>query len=73
MLRDFIFKPNLKVAFGLDEPISRVTTIEWGVKSNVDTGYRKAFWPRLRITNEGTTVARKCEGVLSEEPLAKYA
>ena len=65
-LRDLVFRPSLRIEFSLDEPISRETTIKYGIKSNVDPGYRQAFWLRLRITNEGRTVAKKCEGILSE-------
>lgn len=65
-LRDLVFGPSLRIEFSLDEPISRETPIKWGIKSNVDLGYRQAFWPRLRITNEGKTVAKKCEGILTE-------
>lgn len=59
--REFIHawfvRPELKVTFSLEEPISRKATLPNG---------KESFWPRLRIVNNGRSVARKCEGILAE-------
>jgi hypothetical protein len=64
-LHSLIFKPDLRIEFSLDAPISRDTLIEWSSPSQLPIN-KKAFWPRIRVTNKGRTVARKCEGILAE-------
>jgi hypothetical protein len=58
-----IFRPNLEITFSLEEPVSRVTNVEWPPGLGQE---KKAFWPRLRIVNTGRSVARRCEAILAE-------
>jgi hypothetical protein len=58
-----IFRPNLEITFSLEEPVSRVTNVEWPPGSKQE---KRAFWPRLRIVNTGRIVARRCEAILAE-------
>ena len=69
--REFIhhrlFRPNLRIEFGLEEPISRETTVELPPPPGMVESIRlKAFWVRLRIVNDGNTTAQRCEGILDE-------
>lgn len=57
VIRGWIFKPRLEIAFSLGEPISRETILKNG---------KKGFWPRLRVTNNGRSAARRCESILAE-------
>jgi len=62
-IHDRIFKPKLEIQFSLDEPISRVTTVEYLAEPQ---GYKLAFWPRLRVRNNGLRIAHRCVGMLDE-------
>lgn len=62
-IHDCIFRPKLKLTFSLEEPISRETIIAWPPRP---LGQRGAFWPRLRVKNDGKSVAQRCEGILAE-------
>lgn len=53
----WLFKPNLQVEFSLNEPISRETLL---------VNNKKGFWPRLRVTNNGRSAARRCKGILAK-------
>ncbi len=66
VIRDWWFEPQLEIKFSLDEPISRVTTVEWSSGISSSKQYKNAFWPRLRIKNTGGSAARRCEAVLAE-------
>lgn len=65
-IHDWVFRPNLKLTFGLEKPISRDTTIEWPSQTSSPSRRKGAFWPRLRVKNDGKSVARRCEGILAE-------
>jgi len=66
-IHDHFFRPDLQIGFSLEEPISRETLVEWPIGlPQIPGRYKKAFWPRLRITNKGRSVARRCEGILAE-------
>lgn len=66
IIRDCYFKPKLEITFGLEEPISRVTTVKWPLDTPYPSQHKSAFWLRLRIKNTGRSVARRCEGILAE-------
>ena len=66
IIRDLYFKPELEVTFSLDEPVSRVTTVAWPLGISHPSQWKSAFWPRLRIKNTGRSVAKRCEGILTE-------
>jgi len=66
IIRDWYFKPNLEITFSLEEPISRVTSVEWPLDTPYPSLHKSAFWLRLRIKNTGRSVARRCEGILAE-------
>ena len=57
VIRQWYFKPKLEITFRREEPISRETLLISG---------KKGFWPRLRVTNNGRSAARRCEGILAE-------
>jgi len=57
VIRDWYFRPKLEITFSLEEPISRETLL---------INNKKGFWPRLRVTNNGRSAARTCEGILAE-------
>jgi hypothetical protein len=65
-IHDWIYRPSLNVTFSLEQPISRDTTIGWPSQTSLPSGRRRAFWPRLRVKNDGKSVARTCEGILVE-------
>lgn len=66
-IHDLVFRPNLKITFSLEEPISRETTvIKEPSEASPPLELTFAFWPRLRVKNEGKSVARRCEGILAE-------
>jgi hypothetical protein len=56
-IHDWLFHPKLEIAFSLEEPISRETIL---------INDKRGFWPRLRVTNNGRSAARRCEGILAE-------
>lgn len=64
-VHSLIFKPDLRTEFSLDKPISRETIVAWP-PSPEPSNWKKAFWPRIRVTNKGKSVAKKCEGILAE-------
>jgi hypothetical protein len=68
--REFIHawfvRPELKVTFSLEEPISRETMVDVQIPPLEPPKYKRAFWPRLRVKNDGRSVARRCEGILAE-------
>ncbi|MBE9501681.1 MAG: hypothetical protein IMY87_04550 [Chloroflexi bacterium] len=69
IIRDWFRKPELEIESKLEEPVSRETMVEWPPGPSVDPRhrqYKKAFWPRLRITNKGRSMARRCEAILAE-------
>ncbi len=63
IFRGWFFKPKFDIVFSLEEPVSRLTNVEWPPGLG---GEKRAFWPRLRIVNTGRSVARRCEAILSE-------
>lgn len=65
-IHDWFFGPKLEVAFSLNEPISRVTTLARPLGTLEPSQWMMAFWPRLRVENVGRSVARSCEGILAE-------
>lgn len=66
IIRDYYFRPKLEVTFSLEEPISRITSVEWPLGTSHPTQFKEAFWPRLRVLNAGRGVARECEAILAE-------
>ena len=66
VIHDWVFRPNLKVTFSLEEPTSRETSVAWPSEASLPSRWKAAFWPRLRTKNEGKSVARRCEGILVE-------
>lgn len=65
-IHDLVFRPSLEVTFSLKEPISRETSVAWPSEALAPSRSKAAFWPRLRVKNEGKSVARRCEGILAE-------
>ena len=65
-IHDLVFRPSLEVTFSLKEPISRETSVAWPPEAPLPSQWKAAFWPRLRVKNEGKSVARRCEGILAE-------
>jgi hypothetical protein len=65
-IHDLILSPNLKLTFSLEKPISRVATIKWPPQTSLPSGLKGSFWLRLRVQNDGKSVARNCEGILAE-------
>jgi len=65
-VHDLVFKPKLGVTFSLEEPISRETKVNVQIPALEPLRYKRAFWPRLRVKNNGRSVARRCEGILAE-------
>ena len=51
-IHDWVFRPNLKLTFSLEEPVSRETTVEWPPETPLPSQWKAAFWPRLRVKNE---------------------
>jgi hypothetical protein len=66
LIHDWVFRPKFKVTFSLEEPTSRETSVAWPPEALAPSRWKAAFWPRLRVKNEGKSVARGCEGVLVE-------
>jgi len=66
LIHDWVFRPKLRITFSLEEPTSRETTVEWPPEALAPSQWKAAFWPRLRVKNEGKSVARRCEGILVE-------
>lgn len=66
VIHDWVFRPNLKVTFSLEEPTSREASVAWPPEASLPSRWKAAFWPRLRVKNEGKSVARRCEGILAE-------
>ncbi len=62
-LHNQIFNPNLQIEFSLNDPISWETLLING---------KKGFWLRLRVTNNGRSATRRCEGILAEVRLIFY-
>ena len=65
-IHNWVFKPELKVTFSLEEPISRETMVNVQIPPLEPPQYKRAFWLRLRVKNGGRSVARRCEGILAE-------
>jgi hypothetical protein len=63
VFRSWYSKPKFDVKFSSEEPVSRVTNVEWPPGLGQE---KRAFWPRLRIVNTGRSVARRCEAILAE-------
>jgi len=66
IIRDYYFRPNLEVTFSLEKPVSRITSVEWPLGTSHATQWKSAFWPRLRISNSGRSLAHQCEAILAE-------
>lgn len=60
-IHDWFVRPKMEVTFSLEKPISCETIYEYRLG-----GELKAFWPRLRVKNNGKSMARRCEGILTE-------
>ncbi len=65
-IHDLVFRPNLKVTFSLEEPISREASVAWPPEASLPSRWKASFWPRLRVRNEGKSAARRCEAILAE-------
>jgi len=61
-----LFRPKLEVTFSLKEPISREAVVNVQIPPSEPPKHERAFWPRLRVRNRGSRVARRCEGILAE-------
>lgn len=63
-------KPKFKIEFGNTEPFCRETTlaVSGEVQSNITPAIplTLAYWLRLRVTNSGKSVARRCIGKLAK-------
>jgi hypothetical protein len=53
-------KPTLKIEFEQKEPYCRKTIFRLGAHE----GLFSRYWIRIKVTNEGRKVAKKCQGKL---------
>lgn len=65
-IHDKVFSPKFEVTFSLEGRISRETTVSWPPGALESPQWKAAFWPRLQVKNVGRSVARRCEGILTE-------
>ncbi|MFC2009079.1 hypothetical protein ACFLUT_03395 [Chloroflexota bacterium] len=67
VIREHIYRPQIRVDFSLDEPISRGVNVGFPVipLDSPRESYIR-FWTRLRVTNKGRSTAKHCEAVLAE-------
>lgn len=56
-------KPNFTIDLKSEEPYCRVTEL---ARYNINQQLAKAYWIRLKVTNSGKSVAKKCEGKLTK-------
>jgi len=61
IIHDWFVRPKMEVTFSSEEPISCETIYE-----HLPGKKLKVFWPRLRVKNNGRSMARGCEGILAE-------
>ena len=79
VLKPWRNRPKFSVTFDNTEPYCRQTRIEVRRDANnIVTKWANAYWIRLRVTNSGKSVAKRCVGKLvkvmkqSGEELAEY-
>ena len=53
VIHDWVFRPNLKVTFSLEEPVSRETTVKWPPEASEPSRWKAAFWATLKGQERG--------------------